>query len=103
MHHSIKFTEENSLIEILKPLTRINAVNAIHCDLPTLVSFQHDLVLNFPSTKFLYCKNMTTDVTNRNNQIVIIAAQHNRAHRAAKENVKQDFHNYYFIFNGQAS
>jgi len=71
-------------------------VNAIHCDLPTLASFQHDLITNFPATQFRHCKNVVSDITDKNEQYEIVTAEHNRAHRAAQENIKQVLRDYYF-------
>lgn len=45
-------------------------------------------MLKFPATN--------QDITDRNEQIEIISAEHNRAHRAAQENVKQVLRDYYF-------
>jgi len=54
-----------------KEVVNPEVVNAIHCDLPTLASFQHDLIAHFPDTQFRYCKNIVVDVTNRNEQLEI--------------------------------
>ncbi|KAH8415435.1 hypothetical protein KR222_001502, partial [Zaprionus bogoriensis] len=50
--HLISFTDKNNIFETLKKVINPNVVNAIHCDLPILACFQHDLVSNFPATKF---------------------------------------------------
>lgn len=73
-----------------------DAVNAIHCDLPTLVSFQHELVLNFPATKLWHSKNYVSDITDKNDQLELVTTELNRAHRAAQENVKQVLRDYIF-------
>uniref|UniRef100_A0A0A1WWW7 RNA-directed DNA polymerase n=1 Tax=Zeugodacus cucurbitae TaxID=28588 RepID=A0A0A1WWW7_ZEUCU len=64
--------------------------------LPALASIQHELVRCFPSTKFWYCKNMVSDITNKDEQREIVTTEHNRAHRAAQENVKHILCDYYF-------
>ncbi|KAH8398930.1 hypothetical protein KR222_005069, partial [Zaprionus bogoriensis] len=53
--HILHFTSKNDLIETLKLVVNPEVVNGIHCDLPTLASFQHSLVSQFPATKFWHC------------------------------------------------
>jgi len=43
--------------------------------MPTLASFQHDLITHFPSTQFRHCKNVVLDISE---QLEIITAEHNR-------------------------
>jgi len=71
-------------------------VNAIHCDLPILAFIQHSLVEAFPSTTFRRFKNIVIDIVDKTGQREIIIAEHNRAHRAAQENVKLILRDYYF-------
>jgi len=94
--HLINFADKSTILEMLKEVVNPDVVNAIHCDLPTLASFQHDLIVHFPATQFRYCKNIVIDVTNRNEQLEIVTTEHNRAHRAAQENTKQILRDYYF-------
>jgi len=53
-------------------------------------------VTEFPATKFWHCKEFVNDITDANEQKEIIICEHNRAHRAAQENVKQVLQDYYF-------
>nr|AAA28600.1 reverse transcriptase endonuclease [Drosophila virilis] len=94
--HLISYTDKSSILKTLKEVVNSGVVNAIHCDLPTLASFQHDLILYFPATQFWHCKNLVQDITDKNEQLEIITAEHNRAHRAAQENIKQVLRDYYF-------
>jgi len=94
--HLIQFTDRDNLLDTLKLAINPEVVNALHCDLPTLAAIQHELVLAFPTTKFWYCKNVVSDITNKDDQVEIINVEHNRAHRAAQENIKQILRNYYF-------
>lgn len=94
--HIIDFTDRNTLIDEVKLAVNPGAVNAIHCDLPTLARIQHGLVNYFPSTKFWYCKSMVQDIFDKNDQRELVVTEHNRAHRAAQENVKQILADYYF-------
>nr|ABI48306.1 pol protein [Drosophila melanogaster] len=94
--HLISFTDKSWLLKTLKEVVNPDVVNAIHCDLPTLANFQHDLIAHFPATQFRHCKNVVLDITDKNEQIEIVTAEHNRAHRAAQENIKQVLRDYYF-------
>lgn len=101
--HLVNFTDKNAVFEILKDIVNPDVVNAIYCDLPTLAHFQNELVSHFPRTKFWHCKNFITDITNKNEQLEIITAEHNRAHRAAQENVKQILRDFFPKINKLAS
>jgi len=94
--HFINFTDKGSILKSLKERVNTDVVNAVHCDLPNLASFQHELISHFPNTQFRYCKNFVQDKTDKNDQIELITAEHNRAHKAVKENVKQVLRDYYF-------
>lgn len=87
--HIIQFTNKQNLLNEIKLVVNPTVVNAIYCDLPTLASIQHELVECFPSTRFRHCKSMVTDIFNKDEQREIVIAEHNRAHRAAQENIKQ--------------
>jgi len=94
--HIIHYNNKDSLLELVKEVVNVNVVNAIHCDLHTLACIQHALVLEFPATKFWHCKRFVNDITNANEQSENITCEHNRAHKAAQENVKQVLQDYYF-------
>lgn len=94
--HLIDFTDRNMLIDEVKLAVNPGVVNAIYCDLPTLASIQNELVRCFPATKFWHCRKMVLDIFDKNEQIEIVNTEHNRAHRAAQENVKQILDDYYF-------
>lgn len=81
--HIIYFTDRDQLIHELKAEINPRVVNAIYCDLPTLASFQHEILLSFPATKFWHCKTFVTDITDKSEQAEIVNTEHNRAHRAA--------------------
>jgi len=81
---------------LVKEVVNVNVVNAIHCDLHTLACIQHALVLEFPATKFWHCKRFVNNITDAKEQSEIITCEHNRAHRAAQENVKQVLQDLYF-------
>lgn len=101
--HILGFDSHENLFEILKDVVKPEVVNAIHCDLPMLARIQDKLVKAFPSTKFWHCKSWVTDITNDEECKEIISAEHNRAHRAAQENVKQVLRDSYFPKNWQNS
>lgn len=92
----ITFENDRDLFEMLQQVVKPDVVNAIHCDLPTLARIQHKLIELFPGVKFRYSKSFVTDITNLNDQKEIIAAEHNRAHRAAQENIKHILEDYFF-------
>lgn len=94
--HLIGYTDRVSLINQVKDVVNPEVVNAIHCDLSTLACVQHELVKCFPTTKFWYCRKMVADITDANEQLEIVVTEHNRAHRAAQENVKQVLDDYFF-------
>ncbi|GBP98456.1 Retrovirus-related Pol polyprotein from transposon gypsy [Eumeta japonica] len=96
IRHMIEFTDKNTLIDEVKLAVNPGVVNAIHCDLPTLACIQHELVRSFPTTKFWHCRKMVLDIFDKNEQMEIVNTEHNRAHRAAQENVKQILEDYYF-------
>lgn len=96
IRHFITFKDDNDLMTLLQQAVNTDVVNAIHCDLPTLARFQHRLVQLFPGVKLRYTKRLVTDITDPNDQREIIAAEHNRAHRAPQENVKQILEDYFF-------
>lgn len=50
----------------------------------------------FPSVKFRHTMNRVIDVTNKSDQVEILATQHNRAHRSARENTLQVLKDYFF-------
>lgn len=91
--HLINFTDKDTLVEIVKLVVLQNVVNAIQCNLPTLASFQHELVKDL---QFWHCKNFVADMFGMDDRREIITTEHNRAHRAAQENVKQVMTEYYF-------
>jgi len=69
-----------------------DVVNAILCELPLLAFIQHKLVQTFPTTIFRY----TNRILDQNEQKEITVSEHNRAHRAALNNVKQIMQAYFF-------
>lgn len=73
-----------------------DVVNAILCELPILAFIQHKLIETFPTTTFRYTDLMVTDILDTNEQKEITITEHNRAHRAAQENVKQILQDYFF-------
>jgi len=75
--HFINFTDKGSILNSLKEHVNTDVVNAVHCDLPNLASFQHELISHFPNTQFRYCKNFVQDKTDKNDQIELITAEHN--------------------------
>jgi len=87
----VRFTDRTTLLRSLKDLVKIDVVNAIHCELPILAFIQHDLIVAFPSTTFKHCKSLVIDITKSTEQ-----REHNRAHRAGQENVKQVLRDYFF-------
>lgn len=54
------------------------------------------MVEEFPSTTFWPCKTFVQDVVNNDEQVEIVTREHNRAHRAAQENVKPVLREYFF-------
>ena len=96
LRHLIQFEMEEGLVEKIKEVIKIDCVNAIHCSLHILALIQHKLIAAFPATKFQYCKNFVADIVNKDEQLEIISTEHNRAHRAAQENIKQILSDYYF-------
>jgi len=84
------------LLDLVKNVVTSNLVNAIHCELPILAHIQDKLVKLFPATKFWYCKTRVADIVRRDEQKEIMIIEHNRAHRADQENVKQVLLDYYF-------
>lgn len=49
-----------------------------------------------PGTTFRHTKKIVNDIYNKDEQREIVTIEHNRAHRAAQENVKQILQNYFF-------
>jgi ribonuclease HI len=94
--HIIHFNDKQQLMELVFDAVNKDVVNAIACELPILAFVQNKLVETFPSTKFWHTKRMVIDVLDKNEQKEIIIAEHNRAHRAAQENVKQIMQDYFF-------
>lgn len=92
----ISFSDRGTLMERVFDVIKEDVVNAFHCELPILAFIQHRLIEAFPSTTFRYAKKMVTDVTSKDEQREIVAMEHNRAHRAAQENVKQILEDYFF-------
>lgn len=81
---------------LIQDAANADVVNAIHCELPILSHIQHNLIEAFPSTKFVYAKKFVIDIVDPNEQREIVVTEHNRAHRAAQENVKQILCDYFF-------
>lgn len=96
IRHTIHFSNRDSLIKRVCDVVKKDVVNAIHCELPILAFIQHKLIETFPTTTFRYTKYIVNDIFDKNEQKEIIATEHNRAHRAAQENVKQILQDYFF-------
>lgn len=94
--HLIIFKNKEDLIILLQEAVKADVVNAIYCDLHILALFQDELVGLFPTTKFRHTEKYVNDISDPNEQEEIIAAEHNRAHRAAQENTKQILEDYFF-------
>lgn len=92
----IQFQNEERLVETVGEVVNPSVVNVIKCDLPTLAHIQHRLIELFPSTQFRYSRKHVIDIFDHNEQTEIVVTEHNRAHRAAQENVKQILEDYYF-------
>jgi len=82
--HVIRFVDRNTLLQTVQDVVFI------------LAFIQHSLVKAFPSTTFRHSKNIVIDIVDKTEQREIIIAEHNRAHRAAQENVKQILRDYFF-------
>ena len=87
--HIIEFSNENELVDKVKEAVHTDCVNAIFCNPHVLALIQHELISTYPTTKFRYSKKFVADIYNKDEQKEIIITEHNRAHRAAQENVKQ--------------
>jgi len=96
VRHIIQIYNRENLLNTLQDVVNAEVVNAIHCSLPILAFIQHRLVELFPSTLFNYTKSFVQDITDTTEQREIVIAEHNRAHRAAQENVKQILWDYFF-------
>jgi len=94
--HTVNFVCRGSLLDELADIIVPRAVNAFHCDLHTLAMIQDEIVRRFQATKFWHCRNRVVDVLRIEERREILTAEHNRAHRAAQENVKQVLSEYYF-------
>lgn len=94
--HIVSFRDTDSLIDTLQEVINDGVVNAIHCSLPVLAKIQHRLVELHPNVKFRHTEKMVTDIFSEGDQHEIVVAEHNRAHRAAQENVKQILADYFF-------
>lgn len=94
--HLIYFHNRDDLIERVANVVKADVVNAIHCELTILAHIQNRLVELFPATKFWHSNGLVTDIFAQEDQREIIVTEHNRAHRAAQENVKQILRDYYF-------
>lgn len=79
--HIIHLSDKQQLLELVCDAVKKDVVNAIVCELPVLAFIQNKLVI---------------DILDKNEQKEIIAAEHNRAHRAAQENIKQILQDYFF-------
>lgn len=94
--HVVRYNDIDGVIEQVKAVVNLKAVNAIHCDLHVLGSIQDNLVESFPTTRFRFAPNFVIDITNRDEQREIIVTEHSRAHRGA-QNVKDTIlRDYYF-------
>lgn len=96
VRHIIRTPNRENLLNALQEVVNAKVVNAIYCTLPTLAFIQHRLIESFPSTSFKYTKIFVIDITDTTEQKEIDIAEHNRAHRAAQENVKQILRDYFF-------
>lgn len=94
--HIVGVSDRSSLLQTLQDVVNAGVVNGIHCELPILAFIQHNLIELFPSTTFRYCKYVVTDIPDKTEQREIVTTEHNRAHRAAQENVKQIMRDYFF-------
>jgi len=86
--HLIQFLDKETLIGRLRDVVKPDVVNAIHCELPVLAFIQNSLVNEFPATTFRHTMKMVSDIFNQTEQREIVSLEHNRAHRAAQENIK---------------
>jgi len=86
--HIIRVYDRETLLTTLLDVVKADVVNAIHCELQILAFIQHKLIEAFPSMTFKHCKSLVTDIPDQTEQKEIVTLEHNRAHRAAQENVK---------------
>jgi len=96
VRHIFKTPNRENLLNALQDVVNAEVANAIHCSLPTLAFIKHRLVESFSSTSFKYTKSFVQDITDTTEQREIVITEHNRAHRAAQENVKQILRDYFF-------
>jgi len=89
-----KIIYKENLINTIKEVVNAGVVNAIHCTLPILALIQRPLTEAFPNTTFRYSD--MQDITDKTEQREIATSEHNTAHRAAQENVKQILRDYFF-------
>ena len=96
IRHNLYCPDKSNLFDMVRDVVNPNVVNAIHCDLPILAQIQDKLIRQFPNTKFWHTKLFVIDIFDPNEQKEIVLTEHNRAHRAAQENMKQISQDYYF-------
>lgn len=96
IRHTINYDTVDKLLAYLKNNVDSTGTNVCYCDLPTLAEFQDDLLLLFPSTKFVHTEKFVMDVIREDDQWDIVTTEHNRAHRSLQENFRQIINEYYF-------
>lgn len=92
--HIIEYDNLENLVTILKELLQPGIV-AIYCTPEDLYEVKQKLKETF-SNRFLYTKIFAIDITNQEDQNIIVEQTHVRAHRNYKENVKQIYISYYW-------
>lgn len=93
--HIIEFDTRENLLTILKEFLQPNLVTAIHCTQEDLYEFK-ETVRNVFTNKFVFTKIFPNDISNLDDQHIIVEQTHTRAHRSYKENYKQVFKQYYW-------
>lgn len=96
LRHTITFNSLSSLLKTLEESIKTHTTNAIYCDQSVLAEIQNPILKKFPGVKFVYTQKLVIDLFNKNDQLDVVANEHNRAHRNLKENAKQISSTYFF-------
>jgi len=87
----IQFTNRETLVGRIRDVVKQEVTNAIYC--MYWHSYKTDLWKSFLERHSDILKKIVNDIYNKDEQREIVTIEHNRAHRAAQENVKQILQN----------
>lgn len=94
--YKIKFSSMNDLLTNLLHAVSNQNINAIFTTEEIFFKIKENIKKKFPTVKFVYSPNKTTNIMDRNEQLRIVDETHKRAHRNYKNNILEISEKYFW-------